>query len=213
MLVRHGGYRFILRQLFMLIFAVVVGASSAYAKTITFDEPTIVVPAGTVLPVSQIDDLVFAGLRVFDASNLYGHLNLAASGVNAAYFGPLQSVIVTAADGSSFDFNSAFFAASHGASFTLRGISGGVIQYSSSASTLFEANWINIDTLIIQSSFFDTGYNVMDDLSYTPSISQVPLPPTYVLMLTGLGLVSIFARYKVHGVNGARHTGGTSTLK
>lgn len=132
-------------------------------NTISFDEPGVVIPPGAVVSVASIDDLAFGGLKVFDATNLYGHINLAVSGTNAAYFGPSDILTVSMTNGGSFDFKGAYFGSTHGASFTLQGFKAGTLAFSGTANSpqftpaQFIANWTGIDFLAIQSVYFETS--------------------------------------------------------
>lgn len=118
-----------------LVFTGLVNSSIAASNTITFDEPGIVVPQGAVVSVSNIDNLAFGGLRVFDASNLYGHIDLAVSGTNAAYFGPSDTLAASMTNGGTFDFNSAYFGSTNGASFTLQAFKAGTLAFSGTANS------------------------------------------------------------------------------
>ena len=137
----------------------------ATPTTITFEEAGIPVPANFVT-VDQIGDMAFTGLGVFDASNLYGHIDLSVSSPNAALFGPLDTLTAQLTNGGLFDFVSAAFGSTHGARFALQGLRQHAIVYSVNVDsprlvpqqTRFD--WTDIDELSIQSSYYFTGYNV-----------------------------------------------------
>jgi PPE-repeat protein len=163
--------------------------------TVTFEETGIPVPAIAVTPVSQIGDAIFTGLRVLDASNLFGSINLSVSSPNAAYFGPNDVVTLSLVDGALFEFESVYFGATHtdGAGFILQGWREGQPVYNGSATSpqlapgLHTFGWADIDMLVMKSTPFLSGYNMADNLSY--SVAQIPEPPQWLIMLTGIGLL------------------------
>jgi hypothetical protein len=175
-----------------------LGSTPAWSSTITFEEAGLPFPGPSGSAVSQVGDLGFTGLRIVDASNLFGHINLSQSFPNAADFGPNDVLSATLIAGRRFDFLSAYFGSTHGSSFSLTGWRDGVSIFSATAASpqftplLFQADWTSIDKLTIQSAYFLSGYNMMDNLSY--STAPVPEPSILFLMLAGVGLIGIACR-------------------
>jgi hypothetical protein len=153
-----------------IVLLLTLSALPAWSSTITFEEPDVPVPGPSGVTVSQIGDLAFTGLRVLDASNLFGHINLSQSFPNAADFDPNGIVNVTLAAGGQFDFVSAYFGSTHVSGFSLTGWRNGISVFTATASSpqftplLFQADWAAIDKLTVQSAYFLTGYNMMDNL-------------------------------------------------
>ena len=176
-------------------------ANSAYSTTVTFDNVGPLPRQG--FTISNIDGLAFTspllnGVYVIDASNLYGHINLAQSGANAASLDNGPPLTIQLLGGGAFTFDSVYFGSTHALnetqSFQVRGYRSGQQVYSSTVSAwnsphLFSANWTNIDALSVKWSG-SIGYGVMDTLSY--STSSVPLPAAVWLFGSGsLGLIGI----------------------
>jgi hypothetical protein len=172
----------------------------AFSTTITFEEPGLPQPGPSGSMASQIGELAFTGLRILDASNLLGQ-NLSRSFPNAADFGPTDIVNVTLVSGGQFDFLSAYFGSTHGSGFSLIGWRNGISVFTATAASpqftplLFQADWTSIDKLTIQSAYFLSGHNMMDNLSYsTVPVPELPMAP---LMLAGIGLLRIAYRRRI----------------
>lgn len=101
-----------------------------------------------------------------------------------------------------FTFSSAYFTSAWEASqdITFTGLLNGSVVYSATsfsinntAPTLITLDWSGIDSLSITNvtAGNDNKHWAMDDMTYT--ISAVPEPSTYALMLGGFGLVGFMA--------------------
>lgn len=192
----------------MCFFACGVSANASdIATTVTFEEVGIPVPAASIVSVDQVGPMTFGSARILDASNLYGHVDLSVSFPNAVYFGPNETVYAALSDGRRFDFLSAYFGATHtdGAGFQLRGFRDGHLVYSASAPSAqlhpskFMADWTDIDRVSIQSNFFSSGYNMMDNFVYR--VTAVPEPSSLIIFGGGLVTLWTWSRRKRRSTN------------
>ena len=179
-------------------------AFNVNAAVIDFEE----FQSSAPLTVPVIGDLVFTQtyynqvnvIYVRDVSSLYGQINLASSGVMGAEVS--HGLSISTVDGSSFDFISAYFGMTHPGDEYARnifeGVRNGQVIYSTNIAsgqvpTLNQFNWLSIDEIRV-SSYFNTGYFIMDDIQY--SVSAVPIPAAVWLFCSGLIGLAGFAKRK-----------------
>jgi hypothetical protein len=162
-------------------------------------------PSNFAVRVPTLDPLAFAsplcdpvcidaGVAVMDTSELYGHIDLSASG-------PMGGILsdwlrISRIGGGFFDFESAYFGQTNMTSTVLvvvEGYSEGSLLHTTSlgpsrqAASLVDFGWANVDLVSLR-VFNGDGYVTIDDIAV--SVSEVPAPGTLLLVMTGMALVS-----------------------
>lgn len=180
--------------------------STGMAQTITFEEVGVV--SGNGVSIGQIGDMTFyngTGSWVIDASNLFSAgLDLTHSPKNALALGPLEKHYMQLVGGGLFNLESAYFGVTHPS-----GNNGFTVEAWRSSSKLFSRNiydigqsatlisfgWNDIDRVILSANMYSSGFNVVDDITY--SVASVPIPAAFWLFGSGLiGMLGFMRRRK-----------------
>jgi len=168
------------------------GSTASAAETVGFDDIDGLTPPGLYRFVDHAGPFV-GSLLVLDASNLYGHIDLARSPNNGLDIGG-SVYSFTLASGGTWDFLGASFGATHGALVQLFGVRNGTQVFSASLTAgfqrpeFFEFDWQGIDGLAVTATL-GTGYAVMDDLTFSVSSPALVPEPSVLLMLAAGGLL------------------------
>jgi opacity protein-like surface antigen len=177
-------------------------AGSAQAATITFDD------RGQDRQVlTTYEGLEWTNMETMKG-NLWGNHTGYAKGVvspkNIAFNGEAVGVSkVAAVDGSTFNFESAYFTAAwlNGLKLKITGLLNGVtvesttLTLSRSGPQLFDAHWMGIDELTFESYIDECTTKgrqfVMDNLNIS---SGVPEPSTWAVMMVGFAGIGMMIR-------------------
>ena len=183
------------------------------AETITFEEVG-EITSGYVY-TTQIGDMVFQnniggtgnppGIGIINASNLFSaELNLTHSPSNAAALSPTVRYSMQLVNGGLFDLEYAYFGVTHpngNNGFTVEAWRGSSLVFSRNigdigqSATLISFGWSEVDKVIFGANMFSTGFNVVDDLTY--SVASVPIPAAFWLFGSGLiGMLGFMRRRK-----------------
>ena len=204
-------------QVVLISLLMAISANAVASTLVTFEDVVLDPERGIYhVEVSSIGSVKFDnqvcgsrcidGISVQDMEKTFITLHLWGSGPQVGTISNGTSLSV--AGGGLFDLESAYIGMSHPHQLQYdsslywviaNGYANGNLLYSARLSPGQTASLINFDWRGIDRLAFNTriggGYVVIDDISLS-TLSPVPAPPAFILMLTGLGMLGLAKRFR-----------------